>query len=66
MPLEAMGKQCTLGLHWLREARIEAVIFLASCICDLGLETVEWTRDWIASVGQETLGPVSRPKERPR
>jgi hypothetical protein len=55
MPVEAMEKQCALGLRWLREGRIEGMIFLASCICDLGLETVEWTRNWIASVGPETL-----------
>ena len=55
MPLEAMEKQCSVGLRWLREGRIEGMIFLASCICDLGLETVEWTRDWIARVGNEVL-----------
>ena len=58
MPVQAMEKQCTLGLRWLHEGRIEGMIFLASCICDLGLETVEWTRDWIASVGQEMLEPA--------
>lgn len=55
MPVEAMERQCTTGLRWLREGRIEGMIFLASCICDLGLETVEWTRDWIAGVGGELL-----------
>ena len=55
MPVEAMEQQCTIGLRWLREGRIDGMIFLASCICDLGLETVEWTRDWIARVGNENL-----------
>jgi len=50
MPLAAMRRQCQLGLEWLRAGRIEGMIFLASCICDLGLETVEWTRRWIAEV----------------
>ena len=45
MPREAMEKQCATGLRWLRGGRIEGTIFLASCICDLGLETVEWARD---------------------
>ena len=31
------------------------MIFLASCICDLNLEAVEWTREWIASVADEEL-----------
>ena len=46
---------CELGLRWLREGRIEGMIFLASCICDLGIETVEWTRAWIAEVGEQKL-----------
>ena len=44
MPVNLMEKQCETGLQWLQEGRIEGMIFLASCICDLGLETVEWTR----------------------
>jgi len=50
MPLELMQHQCRLGLEWLRAGRIEGMIFLASCICDLGLETVEWTRQWIVAL----------------
>lgn len=48
MPLELMRRQCTLGLEWLRAGRIDGMIFLASCICDLDLEAVQWTRQWIA------------------
>lgn len=55
MPVSLMEKQCELGLQWLKEGRIEGMIFLASCICDLGLETVEWTREWIQARGTETL-----------
>ncbi len=55
MPLDAMKLQCELGLRWLREKRIEGLIFLASCICDLDLEAVEWTRRWIAEVGDQPL-----------
>jgi hypothetical protein len=53
MPLELMRHQCELGLRWLRQGRLSGMIFLASCICDLELEAVEWTRDWIAKVGDE-------------
>ena len=55
MSVERMRHQCELGLSWLKEGKIEGMIFLASCICDLELEAVEWTRSWIAEVGQETL-----------
>ncbi len=56
MPLEAMQMQCETALRWLHAGRIEGMIFLASCICDMELQTVEWTREWIASVGDEMLG----------
>ena len=55
MPVHRMQQQCEIGLRWLKEARIEGMIFLASCICDLNLEAVEWTREWIASVADEEL-----------
>jgi hypothetical protein len=55
MPVEAMEHQCRTGLGWLRGGRIEGMIFLASCICDLGLEAVERSRRWIAEVGAEPL-----------
>ena len=55
MPLKRMQRQCELGLKWLRESRIDGMIFLAANICDLDLETVEWTRQWIAEVGAEPL-----------
>ncbi len=53
MPLDLMKKQCELGRKWLEQGRIEGMIFLASNVCDLELETVEWTRKWIAEVGQQ-------------
>jgi hypothetical protein len=53
MPLDFMEHQCELGLQWLRQGRIEGMVFLASCICDLELEAVEWARNWIAKVADE-------------
>lgn len=52
LPLESMRFQCELGLRWLKEGRIEGMVFLASCLCDLEVETVDWTREWIARHGQ--------------
>ena len=60
MPVDLMKYQCKLGLQWLRHGRIEGMIFLASCICDLELETVEWTRRWIEQVGSQPLRPPRR------
>ncbi len=47
MPLDLFQHQYRLGMAWLEAGRIEAMIFLATCICDLGLETVEWLREEI-------------------
>lgn len=58
MPLAAMEHQCSLGLRWLQEGRIYGIIFLASCICDLGLEAVEWARMWITKIGREMICPI--------
>lgn len=50
-----MKKQAALGLKWLREGRIEGIIFLGMCICDIGLEAVQWARTRITRVGDEKL-----------
>ncbi|GMV36067.1 MAG: hypothetical protein AMXMBFR61_05750 [Fimbriimonadales bacterium] len=55
MSLEHMQQQCELGIEWLRSGRIEGMVFLATCICDLNLKAVEWTRRWIARVGDDVL-----------
>lgn len=55
MPLELMKHQCDLGLKWLKAGRIEGMIFLATNVCDLPLESVEWTREWIGRAGDQLL-----------
>jgi hypothetical protein len=48
MPLDRMQMQLDLGLRWLKEKRIEGMIFLASNICDIELKAVELSRQWAA------------------
>lgn len=55
IPVELMARQCEIACAWLREGRIEGMVFVGSPVCDLGLEAVEWTRDWLARVGDEVL-----------
>jgi len=55
MPIEAMRGQCELGLRWLREGRVQGMIFLASCICDLDIPAVEWTKRWIGEIGDAPI-----------
>lgn len=50
LPVELMKLQCEMGLRWLREGRIEGMIFLGNTTMDLGFESVEWTRRWIEEV----------------
>ncbi len=57
MPVDRMQRQCELGLQWLKEGRIEGMIFLANTVADLDFEAVEWTRQWIARVGDQPLPP---------
>jgi len=55
MLLDLLQELCASGLSWLRQGRIEGMIFLASCICDLQLEAVEWSREWVAKIGHEPI-----------
>lgn len=54
-PLAAMKHQCETGLRWLKEGRIEGIIFLGNTTLDLGFESVKWTRQWIQDVGDTRL-----------
>ena len=56
LPMDLMRKQCETGLQWLREGRIEGMIFHASNICNMKIEAVEYAKQWIAEHGDE---PVS-------
>lgn len=55
MLLDACKRQCATGLTWLKQGRIDGMILLASCICDIGLDTVEWARGWVRDVASEPL-----------
>ena len=52
MGVEVMAKQCRLGQKWLEEGSIDGMVFLASCICDLEFEAVQWARDWIGQLAE--------------
>ena len=54
VPLELMQHQCELGLKWLKEKRIQELIFLANTVLDIGLPSAEFARNWIAKVGRAT------------
>ncbi len=60
LPMPAMQHQCELGFQWLRQGRIEAMVFCGSWLCDRGLETVDWTRQWIRRVGDQKVPSKKR------
>ena len=55
VPLELMQHQCELGLKWLKEKRIQELIFLANTVLDVGLPSAEFARNWIAKVGAQPV-----------
>lgn len=55
LPAPLMKLQCETGLRWLKERRIEGMIFLGNTVADLEFPSVEWTRKWIADVGETKL-----------
>lgn len=56
MSVDDMRWQCEQGLAALQSGAIDGLILLASCICDLDLPAVKWTRNWLAEVGSNPLG----------
>jgi hypothetical protein len=61
LPIELMKQQTESGFEWLKAGRIQGIIFLATPNVDVGLEAVEWTRQWIAQFGGEPLKKRSNP-----
>jgi len=55
LSIAEMKLQCEAGLEWLRQGKIEGIVFLSNTEEDLGFESVEWTRQWIRKVGDVKL-----------
>jgi hypothetical protein len=51
VPPDLMRHQCERGLAWLQKGRIQEMIFLGNTVLDVGLESAEFAREWIAKVG---------------
>lgn len=58
MSVKRMAEQCQTALRFLKDGSIEGIVFLASCICDLNLDAVEWTREWITYVGNYNIQEI--------
>jgi hypothetical protein len=51
LTMDQMKFQLDRYYDWLYKGYIDGVIFCSNCIMDIGLETVELTRNWIKEVG---------------
>jgi hypothetical protein len=57
LPVSLMQRQVEMGYRWLKEGRIAGMIFLATPNADVGLEAVDWTRQWIRENGDKPFPP---------
>jgi hypothetical protein len=55
VPIPAMQHQLDLGLKWLRDGRIEGMMFIGNTVMDLNFEAVELTRQWILKFGDTKI-----------
>jgi hypothetical protein len=55
LTMDQMKFQLDRYYHWLKKGDIEGIIFCSNCIADIGLETVDYTRKWIAEVNNESI-----------
>lgn len=55
LSMDLMKSQCEIGLDLVKKGQCEALVFCGSWLCDRGLETVAWTRDWIQKVGSQKV-----------
>ena len=55
MTMEQMKLQLDYYYRSLKKGCIEGIILCSNCIADIGLDTVEYTRDWIKSAGGEDV-----------
>jgi hypothetical protein len=54
LTVEQMEYQCGKYYEWLKKGDIEGIIFCSNCIADIGLEAVEWTREWINKIARKS------------
>lgn len=51
MPMDLMKYQLEIYKKWLEEGKIGGVILCSNCIADIGLDTVDYTKEWLSHNG---------------
>lgn len=47
LTIEQMQEQCDAYLDYIKKGYLDGIIVCSNCIADLGIEAVEWMRNWI-------------------
>ena len=55
MPLWSIRHSLSLALRWLKESRLDGIIFVSNDECSQRAETSQWTRQWINEVANELM-----------
>lgn len=55
LPMDLMRLQLETYGEWLRRGRIRGIIFCSNAIADIGLETVDYAREWIAAHADDEI-----------
>lgn len=55
IPRELMQLQLDTYYNWLRQGKIEGIVFCSNCCADVGLEAAYMARDWIYEHGEEEI-----------
>lgn len=55
LTIEQMKFQLERYRQWMKDGIIEGIVLCSNCIADLGLETVDYTRNWIMEHGNEEI-----------
>ncbi len=50
-----MSYQLEMYYNLLKDGKIEGIILCSNTIADIGIEAVDYTRNWIAEVGDEVI-----------
>ena len=50
-----MKNFCQLKRKWIKDGKIEGLIFRTNCNMGLGFESEYWLREWIKKVGDEEI-----------
>ena len=48
LTMDEMKYQLDVYGAWLAEGKVDGIIFCSNCICDIGLDTVAYAKEWIA------------------